>query len=110
MEQLVLSGHDRTNLLSNLAGALVILQRAEKKYAGMTTGGLKRAREMVQACIAEVEPSPIETLHELSEAIAAMPAGPLRQRADKALKSLQGKLNTAERDLMLTFLFAQEQR
>ena len=104
MEQLVLSKALRQQMLSELATGLAILKRAEVKYARQTTGGLARARQAIESCIGIVEPSGTEVMQDLAAIVQEMAPGPLRTRAEKALRSLRGRLSDQESALVLDLL------
>ena len=91
MEQLVLSGDVRKNLVTDLATAKVILGRAVKKYAGQSTGGLARALACVEAVLAVVEPTSQDYFTELEKIVASLPAGPHKTSAERSLRALKAQ-------------------
>jgi len=92
MEQLVISGDVRKNLVTALAAAKTILQRAEAKYASQSKGGLRRAREEVDIALSIVEPTSQDYFAELETAIRALPVGsPGRVSAERSLRALKAQ-------------------
>lgn len=92
MEQLVISGDVRKNLVTALATAKVILQRAEAKYAAQSKGGLKKAREEVDIALAIVEPTSQDYFGDLEAAVRSLPFGsPGRVSAERSLRALKAQ-------------------
>lgn len=96
MEQLVISGDVRKNLVAALAAAKAILQRAEVKYASQSKGGLRKAREEIDSALAIVEPTSQDYFAELEAAVRSLPPGPSKTSAERSLRALKAQAKRAE--------------